>query len=146
MDEALIYVSVISGLFTLAAIMLMNMMWFKKENFKYGLAFQKKKHDLEFKKLARDLGVSSSPSKNSPGPSSQGGITLSPEMLQTLVKTFTGGEGAYEEEIPTGEGSPIEGLIKWGLENPDNPIVKGFMQGMQKATTGQRAGGEETFL
>jgi len=52
MDEALIYCTIIGGIFGLLSLQLMSRNWFKKERFKFEVLSLKKRQDLELKKLA----------------------------------------------------------------------------------------------
>ena len=145
MDDALIYVALISGLFTLAAISLMNMNWFKRERFKFSNQFEKRKYDLQLKKMARDLGLSASTSKAGsaiPGTSSQG-LTISPDLISKFLKNATDDEGETGGEIPT----DLEGLIAWGLENRDHPAVKALIDGFTSTVKPKdQEGGSNGFI
>jgi hypothetical protein len=156
MEEAFVYVAVISGLFTIAAIMLMNKQWFQRERFKFETKSLQKENDLKLKKMARDLGITkekSSPQTVGLTPTSSLSSllpllkNLSGEQLGDIIGALTGGEAGNAAESSTGSDDLISKAIEWGLENPDNPLVKKFIEGAQKGISGaqeQEAAGQES--
>ena len=148
MDEALIVVSVISGIFGLLALELMSHNWFKKERFKFETFNLKKQNDLQLKKMARDMGLdtgkTSSKSSHTAG-ADVGGLleiakSLNPDQLGVIADIMqgrlAGGEGEGEL-LPEG----IVGLVEFAVKNPD--IVKGFLS---KANQGQGGGDDSGFI
>jgi hypothetical protein len=143
MDETTLVLIVASslsmGVFTLAGIQLMNMNWFKRENWKFNRDLKKREADLNFKKIARDLGLEKKPSSENTSPQS-GSLAdnarsllpllsrLAPEQIQDLASMFLGGDS--EEAPPTSPLSGVDGLLQFAAENPK--LVEGFLQGMKK--------------
>lgn len=132
MDEALIVVSVVSGLFGLAAISLINHNFFKREKFKFELGNAKKINTLKLKKVERDLGMTNKAS-HLPSQAQSSLIDLakrlSPEQLTGIANLLGASEqDEYESETDL-EG--IGGLIDFARKNPE--LVKGFLS---KATGG----------
>ena len=142
-EETLIIV-LIPSIFTFLSILLLDRNWFRRERFKTDQSFIKKKNDLEFKKLARDLGLQNT--KESPAPQEKtrgAGIAAAilPELLKNmdpdtlaniatnLIGTYAGGGG---EEIEGGGGGLGDTLMDFVKENPD--IVKGFLGGLKSGT------------
>lgn len=145
MDEAFIWVSVISGIFGLLGLELISHNWFKKERFKFEVFNLKKQNDLQLKKMARDMGLSSTPShtKSTAVGDNLGGLLdlakgLPPESLGAIAEIIQGRLGGGE-----GEGSPmpegLDGLVDFAVKNPD--IIKGFMDGMKQGKGGEAAAG-----
>jgi len=141
MDEAFIWVSVISGIFGLLALELMSHNWFKKERFKFEVFNLRKQNDLQLKKMARDMGLQSTPphtKSTAAGSDNIGGLLelakgLNPDQLGTIADIIQGRLGGGEGEgevIPEG----LEGLVDFAIKNPD--IVKGFISGANKGKEG----------
>lgn len=136
MDEAFIWVSVISGIFGLIGLELISHNWFKKERFKFEVFNLKKQNDLQLKKMARDMGLQSTPPKGTTSPNSDniGGLLdlakgLPPESLGAIADIIQGRLGGGEGEdglVPEG----MDGLLDFAMKNPD--IVKSFLGGMNK--------------
>jgi len=140
MDESLIVVSIVSGLFTLAGISLLNHNWFKRESFKFDISFDRKKHDLELKKMARDMGLTS-PTKSSiastqdRAPSSilDFAKNLHPDQIAAIAEILTG--QPTEDQVAGGiMPDGMEGLIDFATKNPD--VVKSFLSGLTKGKEG----------
>jgi len=133
MDEAFIYVSVISGLFGLIGLQLLTHNWFKKERFKLEAYNMKKQNDLQLKKMAHDLGLptgKSTPPSTAAGPAGLDLMSLwnnlNPTQKQGILNGFLGNAGgglsSSEEEYEpedSGEGNIL------------NDVVKGFAQSEQ---------------
>jgi hypothetical protein len=148
MDEAFIIVSIISGIFGILGLELISHNWFKKERFKFEVLSLKKRQDLELKKMARDMGLSSTSSSHKTGTTAGdnvGGLleiakNLPPESLGAIADIIQGRLGGGEGEgqlMPEG----LDGLLDFAMKNPD--IVKGFTQGLTK---GKEGGGDDGFL
>lgn len=146
MDEAFIWVSIISGIFGLLGLELLSHNWFKKERFRFETYNLKKQNDLQLKKMARDMGISSTPPphRSTAAGDNIGGLleiakNLPPDSLGAIADIIQGRLGGGEGEgelLPEG----MEGLIDFAVKNPD--IVKGFMGGLTK----DKEGGEGGFL
>jgi hypothetical protein len=140
MDEAFIWVSVISGIFGLLGLELISHNWFKKERFKFEVFNLKKQNDLQLKKMARDMGLSSTPPphRSTAAGDNIGGLLemargLSPDALGAISDIIQGRLGGGEgdgEVVPEG----MEGLIDFAVKNPD--IVKSFVGGLNKGKEG----------
>jgi hypothetical protein len=148
MDESFIIVSIVSGLFGILGLELISHNWFKKERFKFEVLSLKKRQDLELKKLARDMGLSSTSSSHKsvqPAGDNIGSLLdlakgLPPESLGAIADIIQGRLGGGEGEgqlMPEG----LDGLLDFAMKNPD--IVKGFTQGLTK---GKEGGDETGFL
>jgi hypothetical protein len=156
MDEAFIVVSVISGIFGIIGLLMINRFWFVKERFKFDMDFRKKEADLNFKKMRRDLGLDSKPvvppafqSSSSPleniAPLLSLAKNLTPETienLQGLLGGLGGGDTGGGSEEPGISG--IDGLLDFANKNPE--IVKGFMSGLQGKKAGGGSGGADGFI
>lgn len=146
MDEAIIWVSIISGVFGLIGLELMSHNWFKKKRFEFEVYNLKKQQDLQLKKMAKELGLSSSPQTNKNSLTAGDGVgslldmakSLSPDQLGVIADVIQGRLGGGE-----GEGSPmpegLDGLVDFAVKNPD--IIKGFMDGMKQGKGGEAAAG-----
>jgi len=137
LDEALIVVAVVSGLFTLAGIQLLNHNWFKKEIFKANTLQTKKVNDLKIKKLSREMGLS--PMKNAA--LNTGTLLDTAKQLKPLLNLISGSNGGelpLDEEEGEEEDSGVNDLINFVRKNPD--MVKGFLSKMPQQLTG--GGGE----
>jgi hypothetical protein len=146
MGTAVVVGSALSGLFGLLALELMSHNWFKKERFKFEVFNLKKQNDLQLKKMARDMGLVSTPpphrstaTGDNVGSLLEMAKGLSPEMLGSIADIIQGrlggGEGEGESPVPEG----MEGLIDFAVKNPD--IVKSFMGGLTKNKEGGEDGG-----
>lgn len=143
MDEAFIVVSIVSGLFTLAGISLLNHNWFKKETFKLDIFNQKKEYNLRLKKLERDLGLTKTktshpPTETAPAPDTLSSLLsiakgLNPEQLTSVLEMIKG--AAADGDLP----EKAEGLMGIIDEHPE--LVEAFLKGLGK---GKDEGGGET--
>lgn len=142
MDETLIVVSIISTLGGVIIVELLNHNWFRRERFKVDLNFNKKKNDLEFKKLARELGLSttkapSEPPEKSTGANLIGAVlpelikNMDPEQLSSIATNLIGQYGGSGEDYEGGGGGVGDVLGDLIANNPE--IVKGFLEGFTNA-------------
>jgi len=107
MDETFIWVTIISSLFGIFGLLLLNFFWFKKQTFKIKLDGLKKRQDLEIKKLSKELGI----------PTGKNAASASPGInpnLSHLAAAFL-----PQEESAEGEGGILEGLMQYAQEHPD---------------------------
>jgi hypothetical protein len=138
LEETLIIVFVPS-VFMLITILILDRNWFKRERFKVDMNFSKKKNDLEFKKLARDLGLQNVRELPAPQEKTRGAglaAAVLPELLKNmdpdtlaniatnLIGTYAGGGG--EETGGGGIGDILGDLI---ANNPE--IVQSFLGGLK---------------
>lgn len=142
MDEAFIIVSLITTVGMICTVQLLQHNWFKKENFKFGLDTQKKKYDIQFKKMRRDLGLDTKgPPYRAPGPTSPmetigGVLNLIKGLDQDKLNAISGllGQGSEQEEREPGM---AENLITTALENPK--IVSGIQNFLKQNNSGGSA-------
>lgn len=150
MDEAFVVVSVISGIFGIIGLLILDRNWFRRERFKFNMDSDKKEQTLRFKKMARDLGldVKTPPFRGTaPGPlgplSGIGSLIelakgLSPEVRGELIDRFLLGRST--EESSEEETSPglFEILKDFAVKNPD--LVKGLLDGITKGKDSGESG------
>lgn len=145
MDEAFIYVSVISGLFGLIGLQLLTHNWFKKERFKLEAYNMKKQNDLQLKKMAKDMGISYGKS-NIPEPiqSSNPISSLLPEIVKNLEPEQI--SALADRFMPQGEdgggsdsGFNIDSILEYAAKNPE--VAKAFLGGL---TGGKKTQGADT--
>ena len=148
MDEAFIFVSVISGVFGIVGLLILDRNWFRRENFKMQANFTKQEYSLRMKKMAKDLGLASSSQKSSSNIESSSPLqtigslapllkSLAPEQISDLVGVLTGKpapEGASDEEGPESPLGGIDGLLEFATKNPQ--LVQGFLDGLSKKGEG----------
>ena len=136
----LIAVAFISGVFMLMSIYILNMNWFKKENFKISRDNVKAENRIKLKKLERDLGlhnkIPSLPQNEKSVLSGLGELApllqkLPPETIADLAERFLGGGDVAEPEDSGGLG---EMVYNWAKENPE--MVKGILEGIKPRLEG----------
>jgi hypothetical protein len=145
MDDAFIIVSIISGLFGIIGLMILDRNWFRRERFKFDQDTQKKEMTLRFKKMSRDLGLDTKlppyqPSASNPSDVISGLLPLlkniNPDQLGAIADILGG-----QEAEGGGEGGGIEqGIIDFATKNPE--MVKNFLEGLKNKS----AGGNESQL
>jgi hypothetical protein len=133
MDETLIYVSIISGLFMIAGLEVMTHNWFRKERFKFETYNLKKQNDLKLKKMAKELGIGKYAPQEPILEEKQAGNILS-QYLPEIIKNLEPDQLAAladrflpESEERT-EGGMLDGILKYAAENPE--IAKSFLEGV----------------
>jgi hypothetical protein len=145
MDEAFIIVSVITSLFGILGLLILDRNWFRRERFKFEQDTQKKEYALRFKKMARDMGLDTkvnTPPYRSPAASPMDNIApllglaknLNPEQLGAIAEVLGGTGGGGGDEAPEGLPGGLDGLLEFATKNPD--LVKGFLEGITKGKTG----------
>jgi len=151
MEGELIYVSIVSGLFGIFGLLLLNRNWFKKQTFKSEIELLRAKNKLELRKLEKELGLQAKkdsgliPTKEAePNMLSTIGAlapllrNLDGEQIADLVERFTIGPG--ESEAAEGTGGGLGDIINdFVLNNPD--AVKAFLGGLKSGQKGQESGG-----
>ena len=140
MDGELIIVTIISGLFGIFGLLLLNNNWFKKENFRVSRDLQKAENKLKLKKLEKELGLNLKPETMAPKIPDRSNIDLlgsiapalieklPPEIIADLTERFLG------QYIDTGEtGAAPEGIAgmigNFVNENPE--LIKGLLEGLK---------------
>jgi hypothetical protein len=135
MDEAFVIVSVISGIFGIIGLLILDRNWFRRERFKFEIDTKKKEYDLNFKKLKHELGLDmKSPPYRTPASSPLENLSpllslaknLNPDQLGALADIL----GGQEAEGGGEDSSGISSLVDFATKNPD--LVKGFMDGISK--------------
>lgn len=152
MDDAFIVVSVITSLFGILGLLILDRNWFRRERFKFEQDTQKKEYALRFKKMARDMGLDQkSPPYRSPAASPLDNISpllglaknLKPEQLGAIADILGGGDDRGED-APEGLPGGLDGLLEFATKNPD--LVKGFMEGLSKGKTGSGGANDGGWL
>lgn len=149
MDEAFIVVSIISGVFGLMGLLLLDRNWFRREKYKFFIDTEKKKNDLQFKKMRKELGL------DMKGPSYRANSPINPlenitgilGLLKNLdsdkIGALAGLLGGNQESEGISEGgSMAENLLKAALENPK--IVEGISKMMSQG--GNNPPSDEGFI
>lgn len=117
----------------LVTVFILNMNWFKKENFRMQRDMQKAEHKIRLKKLEKELGLTTQKTKTTE-------VTASNDLLSTfapLLKNLDGDQIAGLIEAFTGNKTEeIEGggglgdlLTNFASENPE--MVKGLLEGIK---------------
>ena len=136
-DGSLVILGLMTSIFTLVGIEMINHNWFKREKFKFNMSVDRKEMDMKLKKMARELGLDkksiSPPEQSLPQPQASTMDTirsllplaakLAPEQLEAIIEQFLpseSGAGDYDEK-PSG----IDSLVDFISKNPE--IVRGFM-------------------
>jgi len=136
-DGSLVILGLMTSIFTLVGIEMINHNWFKREKFKFNMSIEKKEVDMKLKKMARELGLDKkaiSPIEQAlPNPSASTMDTiksllplaakLAPEQLEALIDQFLpmeGGGGDYEER-PSG----IDSIVDFATKNP--ALIQGIL-------------------
>jgi len=146
-DGSLVILGLMTSIFTLVSIEMINHNWFKREKFKFNMSIEKKEVDMKLKKMARELGLDKKPispieqSLPPAGASTMDTIKsllplaakLAPEQLEALIDNFLPSEGGDYEEKPSG----IDSLVDFISKNPE--IVRGFVDklGLKGGTQNQ---------
>jgi len=149
-DTAIIAVGLISMLGMILSIQLLNMNWFKRENFKLKRDLTRKEIDLKMKKMSRELGLDTKKGVSRTLPEKTGGYEgtgdlikalapavlskLAPEDIRDLAQQF------LPEGAETGMGQAILQYVNDNpaiIEDVIAPLLKGFTQGKQEGETGQ---------
>jgi hypothetical protein len=152
MDDAFIVVSVITSLFGILGLLILDRNWFRRERFKFEQDTQKKEYALRFKKMARDMGLDSkvvTPPYRNPAASPLDNIApllglaknMNPDQLASIAEILGGGGGGGDE-APEGLPGGLDGLLEFATKNPD--LVKGFLEGITKGKGG--GGSDGGFL
>ncbi|RLC68401.1 MAG: hypothetical protein DRH97_03265 [Chloroflexi bacterium] len=120
---------------------MLQMNWFKRENFKFSMAIDRKENSIRFRKMERDLGLS----KGKPLTQTEARTPmdwletikkLDPNMLHNLVDSFSGQKTEYEEGDPESEGGLIEKALGFAKSNPE--LAQNFIDGLNKGKGGQQ--------
>lgn len=130
----LVYVSIISGLFGILGLLILNLSWYRKEKFKVEMGFLKKKNDLEFKRLAQEYGlpIKKTPSGGSVSTDNPPSLpSFLPELLSKLPPDTLA--DLAERFLPApdegGGGGITDQLMEFAQSNPE--IVKSILGGIK---------------
>jgi hypothetical protein len=144
MDDAFIVVSVITSLFGILGLLILDRNWFRRERFKFEQDTQKKEYALRFKKMARDMGLDTkTPPYRNPAASSlmdnaapllSLAKNMNPDQLAAIAEILGGGGGGGGDEATEGLPGGLDGLLEFATKNPD--LVKGFFDGLNKGKGG----------
>jgi len=134
MDESLIYVSIISGIFGLIGLQLITHNWFRKERFKFEVYNLKKQNDLQLKKMAKDLGIGKYAPQEVVMEEKQPSNLIStylPEIIKNLEPDQLA--ALADRFIPQGEdsgggGLDLDGILEYAAKNPE--VAKAFLGGV----------------
>jgi len=147
-DEAIIIVSVISGIFGIMGLLILDRNWFRREQFKFDIDTKKKTADLQFKKMRKDLGLDTTKGPSYRASSlnpldTAGGLInllkgLDADKIAALSGILGGTAAAEPEEAPEG----IESLIQFALDPKNRDLVEGFLKGIKKPEAGTNEGQE----
>jgi len=136
MDDTVVILGLVTSLFGILGLELMNHNWFRRERFKADINFEKKEMDMKLKKMARELGLDKKPVSTSEISIPQTGNStidtikslapllakLAPEQIEGLIEQFlpsaSGGGG-------DDEGSDYGDLLDFVRKNP--ALVQGLL-------------------
>ena len=156
-DLAIIAVGFISMLGMILSIQLLNMNWFKRENFKLKRDMTKKEIDLKMRKMSRELGLDTK--KGSSIKTADSGLNLgNSELVKALIPAVLKKlapediKDLAEEFLPdSGESGGLgSALIQFANDNPKiveevvAPLLKGITQGRQESQEQQEQTAENT--
>ena len=122
-----------------------QMNWFKREDFKYKMAINRKENSIRFKKMERDLGLKtgrSIPATDSKTPMDwiETIKKLDPNVMHSFVDSISGQKQEYTEgEDPEDEGGLIQKALGFAKQNPE--LAQNFLEGLNKGKGGEQ--GEE---
>lgn len=149
-DIGIIVTTVIGSIASLGALLLLDRKWYKREDHKTKVAFERKEQTLRLKKLEKDLGLKDAKSSRSVEPESLGGVkdlipailkNMAPEQLQDIIGNVVGETGE-----PSGVGDQ---LLQFAEDHPEiaKPIIEGVISKLGKGGSGQtESGGEGGFI
>jgi len=150
MDEAFIWVSVISGLFGIIGLELLTHNWFRKERFKIEAYNLKKQNDLQLKKMAKELGLDTG--KKVPveiggglGLGNIGGLIegakalgITDRQIRDIADIFLNRSAPddiiEEEEAGGGSGMVGDALGEFLSSDTGRGLIKGLSQGLKNGT------------
>jgi len=118
----LVFVAVISGIFTIVSIMLLNHNWFKRQELKYNLEMKKIKYRQKLNKLKlrqNDTPIEGIEKYTKFLPLLK---SLDSEQIGDLIGILAGNEKEYDEESP----------IKDILDNIPASVIQGFLENLNK--------------
>ena len=135
--EALVYVSVISGIFTLLAILVIHLTWRDKWRHNYELEKYKarKRAEISKHKTNADIRIKN-PAPTNPLATAYQLLPILKELdvdqIKTLADTFLG-KGGYESEGK-------QDVIKTVMDNIPPDLIMGFIQGLSEKEGGASSG------
>jgi len=147
MDESFVVVTVISSVFGMITLFVLDRNWFRRQNYKLEMEYKRAKLNARLKREARADNFKGASPIAAPSPSLADSAKsllpllgkLAPDQIQDIIEVLTGGGGVDEDK--GGLGGGIDGLLKFAESNP--AIVKGFLDGLQK---GKEGGGQDGGL
>ena len=111
-----------------------QMNWFKRENFKFNMAVNRKDMSIRFRKIERDLGLTKGKAvqdttSKTPMDWLETIKKLDPNMIHSFVDSITGEKQEYEEG-PEGDQGLIEKALGVARDNPE--LAQNFLAGLTK--------------
>ena len=141
MDDSIIWVTIISGLFGIFGLELLTHNWFRKERFKFEVYNLKKQNDLQLKKMAKELGIGKYAPQEVIMEEKQPSNILSqylpeiiknlePDQLAALADRFIpekdeGGSSSFD----------LDSILEYAAKNPE--VAKAFLGGVVGGKKGQ---------
>ena len=140
MDDSIIWVTIISGLFGIFGLELLTHNWFRKERFKFEVYNLKKQNDLQLKKMAKELGIGKyAPPEVIMEEKQPSNIlsqylpeiikNLEPDQLAALADRF------IPEKEESGGGFDLDSILEYAAKNPE--VAKAFLGGVVGGKKGQ---------
>jgi len=136
MEGEYIIITIISTLGGLCGLMLINHNWFKRQEIKYKYDIKRYRLKKNFNNLSSSTTFSSVPSTEPSLKSSAIGALLKnipAEQLEGLIEKF------LPDAAESGEGSPLEQLIAYGLSEDGKPLRDMVIKGLtEKSSSGNK--------
>jgi len=141
MEGELIVVTVISSIFGLCGLLLLDRNWFRRENFKIAKSNTLAMNKLQLEKMRKELGLQKQPSaiarNETPGAGDLGGLlgiaqSLGKDKVLDLVERFLPEDSGGSDE---GEDSEIAKILKY--------VPPEVIQNALKGVMGSKEGGED---
>jgi len=139
MEGELIIVTIISSIFGLCGLLLLDRNWFRRENFKIQKSNTQAMNKLQIEKMRKELGLSKQPSAITSGASAGsgdlGGLlgiaqSLGKDKVLDLVEKFLPDDGGGSDDD---EESEVEKILKY--------VPPDVIQNALKGITGTKEGG-----
>ena len=130
MEGELIVVTIISSIFGLIGLLILDRNWFRRENFKIAKSNTQAMNKLQIEKMRKELGLTNQPTQAAAPVNDLLGIAkgLGKDKIIDLVQNLLPDEGEDEEESEIGK------ILKY--------VPPEVIQGALKGLTGTKEGGE----
>jgi len=111
-----------------------QMNWFKRENFKFNMAVNRKDMSIRFRKIERDLGLTKGKAvKDTTSKTPMDWLEtikkLDPNMIHSFVDSISGEKQEYDDET-AGDQGLIEKALGVARDNPE--LAQNFLAGLTK--------------